>query len=284
MRSETGSWKTENGLQIYTRTWLPESPIRAGVVLVHGLGEHSGRYTHLASYLTEHGIAVYSFDLPGHGQSQGSKGHIPSYAFVSRMLTQFCAAVSKDQPEIPLILYGHSLGGALVLYHLLTHPDGVNAAVVTSPGLIPANPPSAATLLMARLLANILPAGTISNQLDLTGLSRDPQVVQAYRDDPLTHDRVSFALGLDLIKKGEWILENASTLSVPILLMVGSADRLVNPDPVIRFAQASPRYTTLKLWDGFYHELHNEPEKDAVFQTMLDWILSVINPKSSGGV
>lgn len=284
MRSETGLWKIENGLQIFTRAWLPESAIGAAVVLVHGLGEHSGRYAHLASFLTEHGIAVYTFDLPGHGKSQGSRGHIPSYSFVSRMLTDFCSEVARNQPEMPLILYGHSLGGALVLYHLLTHPNGVDAAMVTSPGLIPANPPSAATLVMARLLANILPAGAINNQLDLTGLSRDPQVIQAYRDDPLTHDRVSFALGLDLIEKGQWILENAATLSVPTLLMVGSADRLVNPNPVIRFAKAIPRCTTFKLWDGFYHELHNEPEKDAVFQTLLDWILSVINLQSGGGV
>jgi alpha-beta hydrolase superfamily lysophospholipase len=272
MITETGHFKTEDGTKLFTRTWLPETSIRSTIILVHGLGEHSGRYEHVAKKLTNEGCVVFAFDHRGHGLSEGVKGHIPSYSYVSRLLDQFSNEAKQRHSDVPVLLYGHSLGGALVLYHLLTKSSSVESAIVTSPGLVPANPPSKVTEISARILSKIYPAGTLSNMLDLSGLSKDKVVIEEYQKDPLTHDRVSFALGADIIDKGNWILNHAPSLPVPILLMQGSADRLVNPSASNQFASKNPQKITYKLWENGYHELHNEPEKEDVFKEIIGWV------------
>jgi len=272
MITETGQFKTEDGLQLFTRTWLPEVTPKKSILLVHGIGEHSGRYEHVAKMLTEQGCVVFSFDHRGHGHSEGKKGHIPSYAYVSRLLDQFCHGIKDRFPEMPVLIYGHSLGGAMVLYHLLNQTNTVTSAIVTSPGLAPANPPSKLLEVSAKALSKIYPSGTINNMLDLSGLSKDQHVIEAYRNDPLNHDQVSFALGSEIIGKGSWILNHSSSLKIPVLLMQGSADRLVNPAATSQFAQSNQRMITYKLWENGYHELHNEPEKEDVFKEIKNWL------------
>lgn len=269
--------RAQDGVNIFAQEWEPDSPVRGVIALVHGLGEHSGRYEHVANWFNQKGFAVLSMDLRGHGQTPGARGHIPGYDSALLDIDLLIDEAAKKYPELPIFLYGHSLGGALVLYHSLNRRAKLRGVIATSPGLVPATPPSGITLWIAKTASKIAPSMLIDNNLDVTGLARDPQVIQRYTTDPLVHGKISARLGLDLIQNGLWIIEHGAEFPLPLLLMVGSADRLVNPDAVRKLAKVIPaNRLTFVEWEGYYHELHNEPEKELVFQEMLKWLESLI--------
>lgn len=264
------SWQSKDGLRFFAQAWQPEGTVRAVVALVHGLGEHSGRYQHVAQYFTDRGLAVVAFDLRGHGRTAGKRGH-GSYDAILEDIDQLLVETTFRYPNLPVFLYGHSLGGALVLYYVLKHRPSIKGVISTSPGLIPAKDPGA-QLLLAKIMSAIAPGFQIANGLDVTGLSRDPKVAAAYTADPLVHDKISARLGLDLIQNGQWIIAHANDLQLPLLLMQGSADRLVNPTGSQQFASAAKDNLSFKLYDGWFHELHNEPQKELVLAEMVAWI------------
>jgi len=273
MQIHESTWNTPDGVRLYTRQWLPEAPTRAVVVLVHGLGEHCARYDHVAAFLTGHGIQVSSFDHRGHGRSQGTRGHIPSYDHVNGDLDHFLAEAAQASPGRPVFLYGHSMGGAMVLYYGLTRQPKIAGVICTSPGIGSENPQSQAKILLGKILYRIAPSMTVPNGLDFNNLSHDRAVVQAYQSDPLNTGQVSARLGLDLLNNGPWIVSQAAHWTLPILLMQGGGDHLVSPAATRKFAAGVAKdLITYKEWDGLFHELHNEPEKDQVFQTIQDWI------------
>ena len=266
-------WQTPNGVKLYTRTWLPDAPVRAAVVLVHGLGEHCARYDHVASAFTDQGIAVYGFDHRGHGRSPGVRGHIPSFDAVFGDIDHFVDQANKNHPEKPVFVYGHSLGGLLVLDFSLVRKPALLGVICTSPGLATGNPVSPAKLIAAKILYTLVPKFTLPNGLDTQNLSHDQSVVQAYTSDPLVTPMISARLGLDLINNGKWVSEHAAEWTLPLLLMNGSADHLVSPLAIHRFASAVPQKTIIyKEWEGMYHEIHNENGKERVIHDMLDWL------------
>jgi len=264
----------QDGFQLFAQEWISESAPKGVLVLIHGLGEHSNRYTHLANWFNDHGYHVISMDLRGHGKTAGARGHIPGYQTAAQDIGHLVKTAVQKYPALPTFLYGHSLGGALALYYSLTQPiSSLKGVIATSPGLVPANPPSAGTLFVAKIANRIAPKMLIENGLDRGGLARDPEVEKRYSADTLVHGKISARLGMELIQNGQKILEKASQLTIPLLLMVGTADRLVNVDAVRKFSTLAPKsMVTFKEWEGFYHELHNEPEKELVFQTVLRWI------------
>lgn len=272
MGHNTFSWTSAKELNIFAQDWKPEGEINGAVALVHGLGEHSGRYQHVAQALNAAGYAMVGLDLPGHGQSGGTRGH-SSYDAIIEEIDHLLSETARRYPDKPIFLYGHSLGGALVLYYTLKKHPKLCGVIATSPGLATAEPVPASKLTLARIMAQLLPAFTMENGLDLANLSRDPVVAQIYQADPLVHPRISAKLGLDLLTKGEWMLAHAAEFPLPLLLAQGSGDRLVSPQATAAFAQAAPAdKITYKVWEGFYHETHNEPEKQQVIQYMLDWL------------
>lgn len=267
------SLRSGSGLNIHAQEWKPDGKIRAVIVLVHGLGEHCNRYGHVAEFYNHHGITVLSFDHVGHGKSEGIRGHELSYDSTCDDIQMLVDTAKSKYPDLPIFLYGHSLGAAQVLYMILSRKPQIDGAIATSPVLRPAIPPSAFKLALARLLNNLIPAFTMENDLDFAALSRDEKVVKAYKDDPLVTSKVSARLGLELIENGVWILENANKLSMPLFLMQGSADKIVDPEWTKMFgARAPEQWITFKVWEGFYHELHNEPEKKDVLDHQLNWI------------
>jgi len=160
-----------------------------------------------------------------------------------------------------------------VLYHTLTRRPTLAGVIATAPALIPANPPSGATMLVAKIASVVAPGMQIDNNLDRTGLARDPEVEKKYSTDPLVHGKISARLGMDLISNGAWMMAHAAEFPLPLLLLQGSADRLVNPAGAAAFAAAAPQDKLVyKTYEGYYHELHNEPEKVEVLADMLDWI------------
>jgi acylglycerol lipase len=265
------SWKSANGLKIYAQAWAP-AEARGVVAIVHGLGEHSGRYAHVAEVLNQAGFALMGFDLPGHGRSDGTRGHT-SFPAVAAEIDTLLETARSHYPGKPCFLYGHSLGGALVLYYLLKCRPEIQGVVATSPALGVGTPVPTWKRYLARTMARVYPSFLMPNGLDRQNLCRDRAVIEAYSADPLVHDRISALLGNDLLTTGAWTIENAASISIPLLVVQGSADQLVSPEAVKIFAEAVPAdKITYKAWEGFYHETHNEPEKDKVLQFMIDWL------------
>lgn len=264
--------QTVGGLKLYAQEWVPEGTIRGLLCLIHGLGEHSGRYAHLAEYFTESGFAQLTFDLRGHGKSDGRRGHSPGLRVSLNDITEFLAMAGNRYPGHPIFLYGHSLGGNFVLYYAFRNDTPAKAFIVSSPLLRTAFNPPAWKVTLGRMLYRILPTFTMSNELDRDALSRDPQVVESYKRDPLVHDGVSARLAIDLLDSGPWLLENASQLRHPTLLVHGSEDRLCSAEASKEFASKAGELCQLKIWHGLYHETHNEPEKDEVITFTLNWI------------
>ena len=266
-------WQAPDGVKLYTRSWLPETPVHAVVVLVHGLGEHCARYDHVAAAFNAQGIAVYGFDHRGHGRSPGVRGHVPSFNAVYGDIDYFVDQANKNFPGKPVFVYGHSLGGLFVLDYGLKRKPGLTGVICTSPGLSTGEPVAGAKLLAGKALYFLIPTFTMTNGLDVQNLSHDQEVVNAYTSDPLVTSMISARLGLDLLNTGKWVSEHAAEWTLPLLLMNGSADHLVSPLAIHRFAAAVPQNTiTYKEWEGMFHEIHNEIGKEQVIHEMLDWL------------
>lgn len=256
---------------VFARLWPVENP-RGAVALVHGLGEHSGRYFHVAGALQAAGWVVVACDLPGHGRSEGKRGHFPSYDGVLDLIGQLLQTAAEQAPERPRVLYGHSLGGNLVLNFALRRPQELDGVIATGPWLRLAFEPPAAQVILARLVGKLWPAFTQPNGLDPKDLSHDPEVVRAYEEDPLVHDRISAGLFFAAYQAGLWALEQAHTLRVPALIMHGTEDRLTSAEASRAFAEAAGPQCTLRLWEGMYHEVHNEPQREEVLATVTRWL------------
>lgn len=227
---------------------------------------------------------MYAFDLRGHGRSGGRRSHTPSYDALLDDIGLLIDHVSAAQPHAPLFLYGHSLGGALVINYLLRRPSSLRGAIVTSPALRPGFQPPRWKLVVGRLAARIWPTLRLGSQIDPGAISRDPDVVERYENDPLRNRTLTARLGITVIDAGEQALVDASTLSLPMLLMHGTADRLTDADASRRFATAAGDLCTLRLFDGLFHELHNEREQAEVLQCASDWIDSCLAREQSDAV
>jgi acylglycerol lipase len=262
-----------DGVQFYFQGWQPETPPKAVVCLVHGLGEHSGRYAHVAATLNDAGYVLLGFDLRGHGKSGGPRGHTPSYETLMDDIGRLLAEAAQRYPDQPQFLYGHSLGGNLVLNYALRRKPGLAGVVATSPAIRTATPPPGSQITLAKVMNKIRPGMQMSNGLALDGLARDPEVIRAYTNDPLVHNKISVRLALETLQAGEWALAHAAEFPLPLLLAHGSADKITSATASAEFAKKVPGDCTFKLWDGFYHETHNEPEKAEVLSFMIDWLL-----------
>jgi acylglycerol lipase len=268
------SWIKNNGKKIAAKEWKPTGKPKAIVVIVHGIGEHSGRYQHVAEFFTKNGIGVFSFDILGHGRSEGKRGHACSYANICEDVQHSIDDAKKEFPETPIFLYGHSLGGELVLYHTIINKAKVNGIIGTGVCFRQTFPVPKIKFVIANIASKLMPALTMSTNIEVSNISRDPKVVHAYTTDPLVHPMISSQTGMDLLSYGEWLLANANKLHVPMLLMQGADDHLVDPKAVAEFARKAPKsLITYKEWKGLYHEIHNEPEQNTVLKYIVDWIL-----------
>jgi alpha-beta hydrolase superfamily lysophospholipase len=264
--------KSKDGLTLVGREWSPAGEVRGVVCLVHGIGEHVGRYPHVAAAFNQAGYVMIGVDQRGHGRSEGPRGHTPSYdTFLDDIDVQLAEAAGRH-PGKPLFLYGHSLGGNFVLFYSLRRKPRLAGVIASAPSLRLAFKPPAWKTTMGRLLYNLMPAFSMPSGLETAALSHDLSVVDAYVHDPLVHNRVSARLGIGMIDVGEWILAHASEFSLPLLVFIGSQDRLTSVDASREFAAKVPGDCTFKLWDGLYHETHNEPQKAEVLGFMIQWI------------
>jgi len=264
--------KTKDRLKLHGQGWEPGTGTKAVVCLVHGLGEHSGRYGHVGKAFNRAGYALIAYDLRGHGRSGGPRGHAPSYASLMADISALLSEATSRYPNLPCFLYGHSLGGNLVLHYTLLERPDLAGIIATSPLFRPAVKPPAWKMAILRAMYRLRPSLSLSSGLEDMALSRDINVVRTYRNDPLTHDRVSARLSIDMLNHGQWNLEHAAEFPLPLLLMHGDADRITSAQASREFASRANARCTLKIWSGLYHELHNEPEQNQILAYVLGWM------------
>jgi len=263
---------TFDGLSLFGQNWQPENHPKAVICLVHGIGEHSGRYVHVADRLTETGYVIFTFDLRGHGKSEGLRGHTPSYEALMQDISSLLEAANKKFPQLPLFLYGHSLGGNLVLNYVFRRQPHFKGVIATAPWLRLAFEPPASKIALGKMSNCIWPSFSQKSGLDTKALSHDLEAVHSYENDPLVHDRISARMFISAYQAGQWALEHALEFSLPLLLMQGGADKIISVESGREFAGKIKENCTLKIWDGLYHEIHNEPEKEEVFKFLIGWL------------
>lgn len=274
MTWEIGQIHMPDGVAVRAFEWCPLGPATATVVLVHGLGEHAGRYAPVAESLARRGLAVRACDHRGHG---GTGGSLPSFERLLSDLT-FQVGYWADQLSLPVFVLGQSLGASLTLHVALRGTSPVSGVIALSPLLLPAVRPPAWKWLAAQVLSRLAPNVTLRTGISAEDLSHDPDVVRAYRQDPLVHDRVSATLGRSMLEAGRWALAHASRLRVPLLLMHGGADRITSATASREFAARAGDRCTLKIWDGLSHELHFETGSAEVLPTIGDWVRDLARP------
>lgn len=250
----------------------PTSQQRGQVVIAHGLGEHAGRYAHVASHLNAIGFAVRACDHHGHGGSEGARGSVPANLRLSEDLAAVLVATRSTLPtNLPLILVGHSLGGLVAASVVMRGMARVDGLVLSSPALDAGMNPLQKFLVA--VLPRILPDLRVGNGLNADFLSHDPQVVHAYRHDPLVHDRISARLARFIAEEGEAAIAAAARWPVPTLLIYAGQDRLVSPAGSRRFAAAAPAgRVRARCFDDLYHEIFNEVDAQPVFAELDSWL------------
>lgn len=266
------TWRAHDGAELFARGWLTEVTPRAAIALVHGLGEHSGRYQHVAAHFNRAGYIVQSFDLRGHGKTPGPRGHVRSIEVILQDIDLLLEKIAQAYPGLPRFLYGHSPGGILVLFYALRYKRDLSGVIATSPGLATALQEQKTKIMLARVLGAVLPRVSLSTGLNANMISRDPQVVQAYIADPLVHDRTSLGLGKGMLDMIDWVMAHPQEFEYPLLLAHGTNDQIAYPRGSQEFARLVPGNVTLKLWEGLWHDIHNEPEKEQVLQYLLGWM------------
>ena len=261
------------------RVWCADRP-RAQVAIVHGLGEHSGRYAALAERLVERHFTVAAIDLPGHGEAKGARGDARGWEFLRDRCVPAAFTASRgmfDQPpDLETVLIGHSMGALLALDFALSRPRSLLAVVASAPALR-GNAPPAWKLLLARAARLLAPAAGFPHGLDESGMSRDPQVLALRRDDPLVHDRISPRLYFGFEAARERVMAEARRLSVRAFVLQGMADRVVAPAGALDFgAAAPPGMARVITYPDAYHEIFNDLDRERVIGDLLGWLDTVL--------
>ena len=272
MENPTPVHKTRDGVSLHFNDWPAPQP-RARLLLVHGLGEHSSRYATLASELNAQGISVRAFDHRGHGGSQGKRGVIGKDPdCLSRDTVEIFNAYAAEGSDLPF-LFGHSMGGLVVMHAVGTLGLRPRGLIASSPAL--ASHAGSFDRLLSKLLVRVAPDFTVANGLPANKLSHAPGIERAYLDDPLNHNRISARLARYLFEAGPEVIATASTWNVPTLLQIAGSDRLVDPAGARAFAQDARREVVeVHEYADLYHEIYNEaePARGQVVADLTAWL------------
>jgi alpha-beta hydrolase superfamily lysophospholipase len=271
-RHSTESFIASDGVSLFAQRWVP-AQIKGHVILIHGYGEHSSRYAHVADRLNAEGYAVYTYDQRGHGQSPGRMGRIESFDRLIEDANEFTGKILSEAGPEPRFIFGHSMGGLVVSAFVLRFAPDVRGLVLTNPAVKADDNTSPFLRKIAKWAARFAP-GMKAHALDINGLSRVPEVVKAYASDPLVHHGyIDARTGYEMMKTIEFVQANLKKLQLPFLTVHGTADRLVPSRAAeLLYEQASSRDKSIHLYDGGYHELFNDLTADRFFDDLLDWL------------
>ena len=282
-----GRVRTSDALDLVWQSWKPPAP-GGVIVIVHGLAEHGGRYRETAEFLADNGWAVYACDLRAHGLSpnppKAGRVHVDRFTDYFRDVEAITGLARGENPELPLFILGHSMGGLISIRYVLARPEGLAGAIISSPalGTHPAFKPPVFLRILVRVLSFLAPRVLVDSELDTDAISRDPDVVKAYREDPLISEKISARWYSEILKSMKRAHQAAGSLRVPMLLMQSGEDRLVDPAAPGRWAEAAPTALVERVtWDGLYHEMLNEPEKDRVRARILEWLDARTAPRKA---
>jgi alpha-beta hydrolase superfamily lysophospholipase len=261
-------------VKIYYQYWIPTGAPRAVLLLVHGLGDHSSRFQTFVEYFGQRGFVIAALDLPGHGKSGGIPGYIAKFSDFLADLNIFLKQVQNDFHGNKIFLVGHSIGGTIATAYLIHHQNEFAGSVLSAPVLKPGASITRLQIMLARLLSVLLPKIGVA-PIEGAAVSRVPEVVQAYIHDPLVyHGKISARLGAELLKTLQRDLPpHLSAITLPLLILYGSEDRLSNPaGSQLLFESVKSPDKTIVRYDGLYHEIFNEPEKTKVYADMEGWL------------
>jgi alpha-beta hydrolase superfamily lysophospholipase len=273
-----GRFAGTGGAQLFYQAWLPESGrSRAVLVNLHGLGDHSGLYPKLANRVPGSGFALYAYDMRGNGRSPGQRAYLRGWYEYRNDLHAFLALVREWEPGCPIFLLGNSLGGLVVLEYVLHHPEGLAGVIAAAPPLGKLSVPPI-LMLLGRLLSRVLPRFSLRVGMDLTGLARDPAVVEAVLTDPLFHRRGTARLSTEVVAAISRVQDRAGDFPLPVFIVHGSADRMVPPDGSRDFfSKVRTPGSELKEYAGAYHGLFADLNADEVLGDVLSWMEAMLS-------
>ncbi len=269
----TVSTQASSQQNIFHQCWLPEGEVKAVVILVHGLGEHSGRYQNVINALVPQGYAIHALDHIGHGQSDGVRKHIRQFDDFISTLHVFSDMVREQYDAQPVFLLGHSMGGLIATRYMLDYQHEFTGAILSAPALKVDDSVTPLLILIGRILSIVLPRfGVVP--MGSAMLSRDPAVVQAYLDDPLVYSgKTTARLAAEIMVTMAYVREHRQSIDLPMLILQGSADRIVHPQGAQSFHDGvGSQDKSLNVYDGWYHELFNEPEREVALADLLTWL------------
>jgi acylglycerol lipase len=273
MNHQEGFFEGVHDTRIYHQCWLPESEPKAVLLIVHGLGEHSGRYRNVVNHFVPMNFAVYGMDHPGHGKSDGTRKYVDRFEDFIDNVKSYFDRIQGWQTGKPIFLVGHSMGGLISAEYLLDHQAGLKGAILSGPSVkIPGNV-SPVTVLIGKMLVALMPRlGLLKTAPE--GVSRDPAVVQAYIDDPLvSKKKTTVRLAAEMLKAMQRVSSEAKKITIPILILQGGADWIVDPAGAkMLYDSVGSADKEIKIYDGLYHEVYNEPEHLKVLQDVELWI------------
>ena len=268
------------GAALYVTHWLPAGLPKAVVLLAHGYAEHAGRYEHVAKRLTDAGYAVYAVDHWGHGRSDGTPGFVPRFTAFTDGMAELLTLVEVNHGDTPRLLLGHSMGGLISTLFLIERQSAFVAAALSGPAIVPGAPPSRFTVWISRFLSRFFPRlGVLA--LDANGVSRDPAVVAAYLADPLVYTgKIGARLGKEFMDAMAAAQAGAPKITLPILLQHGEKDSLASvAGSQYLFDHVGSADKILKIYPGLFHEIYNEPERDAVLDDLVGWFDAHVPPR-----
>ncbi|MBL7818734.1 MAG: lysophospholipase [Saprospiraceae bacterium] len=271
MAEQIKNLTSKDGLSLQVREHIP--PQYKGIVcIVHGFGEHGGRYTHVADFFNKNGYAVVAMDNRGHGKSGGKRGHAPRFECYLEDIDAFLTDTQQRLDKVPMFLYGHSMGGNLVLNYVISRqPTVLKGVVATGPWIRLAFEPKPIMITLGKIMRSIFPTFTQDSGLNADHISRDKSVVAAYKNDPLVHSKITAAAGMAMTDSAAFLNTYKKGMPIPTLILHGSGDLITSQPASETFSQRVSN-TTYKKWEGLYHEIHNDPEKSEVLNYTLAWM------------
>jgi alpha-beta hydrolase superfamily lysophospholipase len=279
MKHTEGTLTTQDGFTLYKQAWKPEGVMKAAVAIVHGFGEHSDRYMNAMNCFMPAGYTIYSFDLRGHGRSEGKKGCMTCWDEYSNDVQLFITDVKQDCQGAPLFLWGHSLGGLIALDYAQRSPEGLRGVIATGPlvGEIGVSP---VMVTLSKVMSRIWPSFSMDIHLDASAVSRDQAVVEAYRSDPRVHSIATARLGTEISATRSRVNQMAPQFTLPLLVMQGGDDRLTPADSTrAYFDKVASKDKRFILYPDAYHELHNDLIADQALTEMQHWMGERLNQK-----
>ncbi len=274
MQSAIGTLVGQRNFKLKYGQWYPDGTPKAVALVVHGMGEHMGRYQHVIDELVAREYAVYAIDHRGHGQSEGTRAHIESFPYYVEDLHLLYKTAHESHPTLPVVMIGHSLGGLIAFHYTLQYQQELKALVLSGPAIIVGEDTSPLLKRVSHFLFKIIPQVPVLKNAGDNMLSRDPEIDRLWKEDPLTYSGgVRVSMGNQIMVYSEAAQQRADALTLPLLVMHGSDDKMTSPKgSELIYKEARSADKTLKIWEGMYHEIFNEIGKEEVIRLTCDWL------------